>query len=169
MATLCLALGSHESTQASLHPSPAVLKVGTIEAVVKTPVLKKEPVAKPAPRNLQAPLQAPQPAPQPVPVAVRTACDYINDYDWDQHTMRAIAMAESGCVPQTGDTRLTFTANGRTYGYSLGVLQVRILPGREHCDTQDPAAVMQCAYNVYKGQGFHAWTMFNNGSYIKYL
>lgn len=169
MATLCATLGTHEPTKASSHTTmPAALKVGTVEAAAKAPASKKEPVALPAPAPAApAPVQAPAVVAAPAPV--RTACDYINDYDWDRHTMHAIAMAESGCVPQTGDTRLTFIASGRTYGYSLGVLQVRILPGREHCDTQDPALIMQCAYGVYKGQGFGAWSMYNNGRYLRYL
>lgn len=170
MATLCTAFSGHEPTKASSHTTlPAALKVGTVEAAaVKAPVSKKEPVSSPASAPAApAPVQAPAVATAPAPA--RTACDYINDYDWDRHTMHAIAMAESGCIPQTGDTRLTFTANGRTYGYSLGVLQVRILQGREQCDTEDPAVIMQCAYNVYKGQGFAAWSMYNNGRYAKFL
>lgn len=60
--------------------------------------------------------------------------------------MTAISKAESGCRANArGDNHLTFQQNGRTYGYSLGPLQVRILPGREHCDTFDTATLIKCA------------------------
>ena len=91
-------------------------------------------------------------------------------YDWDVRTMLAIMRAESGCDPNvTGDTSLTFTQNGRTYGYSVSLFQVRILPGREHCDSHDPATNIACAYHVWKSQGYKAWSVYTSGKYLKYL
>ena len=86
----------------------------------------------------------------------------------------AIAKAESNCRAEAkGDTTLTFKAehNGklRTYGYSLSALQVRILPGREQCDTHDLATNVACAYKIYQGQGYKAWSVFTNGKYKKNL
>jgi hypothetical protein len=84
--------------------------------------------------------------------------------------MTAVAEAESGCrVDATGDTSLTYQANGRTYGYSLSVLQVRIMEGREHCDVHDLAINVKCAHAIWKGQGYNAWTMYTNGKYKEYL
>jgi len=126
-----------------------------------------------APEVVQVPVEQEKAIVEPVivppVVQPRSACDYIKDYDWDVRLMTAIAMAESGCVMQRGDGHLTSVVDGRTYGYSLGVLQVRILPGRERCDTEDPAVLMSCAYNIYKGQGLSAWTMYTNGRYLRFL
>ena len=94
----------------------------------------------------------------------------LEKYDWDVRTMLAIMRAESGCDPNvTGDTSLTFIQNGRTYGYSVSLFQVRILPGREHCDSHDPATNIVCAYHVWRGQGYKAWSVYTNGKYLKYL
>jgi hypothetical protein len=91
-------------------------------------------------------------------------------YDWDVRTMLAIMRAESGCDPNvTGDTSLTFTQNGRTYGYSVSLFQVRVLPGREACDSHDPATNISCAYRVWKSQGYKAWSVYTNGKYAKFL
>lgn len=81
--------------------------------------------------------------------------------------MVAISKAESNCREDAkGDMSLTYTKNGRTYGYSVGSLQVRILPGREWCETGD---YYQCAHNIYKSQGYKAWSVYKSGRYKKYL
>lgn len=91
-------------------------------------------------------------------------------YDWDVNLIVAISKAESNCrVEATGDTSLTYEQNGRVYGYSVSVLQVRILPGREHCDAHDLKVNIECGYNIWKGQGYQAWSAYSNGSYLKYL
>ena len=80
--------------------------------------------------------------------------------------------AESKCnVNAKGDEDLTYEENGRVYGYSVGAFQVRILPGREDCDTYDLEKNVECAYNIYvaKGRGFTDWSMFLNGQYLEYL
>ena len=90
--------------------------------------------------------------------------------DWDQRTMRAIARAESKCdVNALGDTDLTFEEDGRIYGYSVGAMQVRILPGREHCDTFDVAKNVECANWIYGEQGLGAWSVWRDGRYERYL
>lgn len=94
----------------------------------------------------------------------------VAQYDWDVRTMLAIMRAESGCDPNvTGDKTLTFTQNGRTYGYSVSLFQVRVLPGREACDSHDPATNISCAYRVWKSQGYKAWSVYTNGKYAKFL
>jgi hypothetical protein len=128
------------------------------------------------PTKAEEPATEPQNKPEQIAVKTepiappRTACEYIKDYDWDVRVMTAIAMAESSCRPGAkGDGHLTYTHTGRTYGYSLGILQVRILPGREHCDTLDPSVNVACAYRIYKGQGLSAWSVYNNGKYLRFL
>lgn len=81
--------------------------------------------------------------------------------------MVAISKAESHCRDDAvGDKTLTFTKNGRTYGYSIGALQVRILPGREWCETGD---YYECAHNIWKSQGYRAWSVYTNRRYLEYL
>lgn len=94
----------------------------------------------------------------------------INKYDWNIAIMTAIAKAESNCRPQAvGDTTIKYIANGREYGYSVGAFQVRILQGREHCDTFDVATNVKCAYDIYNGQGLNAWSVYSSGKYQSYL
>ena len=81
--------------------------------------------------------------------------------------MVAIAEAESHCrADALGDTNLTYEQDGRTYGYSIGPLQVRILPGREHCEEGD---YYECAHNIWLGQNYNAWTVYKRGLFQQYL
>lgn len=94
----------------------------------------------------------------------------VAKYDWDVRVMLAIMKAESSCNPNaTGDKSLTFQRNGRTYGYSVSLFQVRILPGREHCDSYNPVTNIACAYKVWRGQGYKAWSVYTNSKYKEYL
>lgn len=89
---------------------------------------------------------------------------------WNINIVQAISHAESHCnVNATGDGHLTYYQNGRKYGYSLSAMQVRILPGREHCDAHNLRINIKCAYAIWRGSGYGAWTMYNNGEYWKYL
>lgn len=107
---------------------------------------------------------------EPAPVGCELYRNLIAKYDWNVPTMMAIMQAESSCRPNsTGDTTLAYQKDDRSYGYSNGLLQVRILPGREHCDTHDPAINIQCGYNVYRSQGYEAWSVYTTGKYLDYL
>lgn len=87
--------------------------------------------------------------------------------DWDINTMVAIAKAESNCrADAVGDTTLTFQKNGRTYGYSIGPLQVRILPGREWIETGD---YYEGAHQIWLAQSYQAWSVVTSGKYRQYL
>lgn len=122
---------------------------------------------------------SPAPKQQPVVNTVQAApsaggCErfrpLIARYNWDARVMLAIMKAESNCDPNvTGDKSLAFQSNGRTYGYSVSLLQVRILPGREHCDSHDPATNIACAYQIWKNQSYGAWSVYRNGKYAKFL
>lgn len=80
--------------------------------------------------------------------------------------MVAISQAESNCREDAvGDTTLTYEESGRTYGYSVGALQVRILPGREWCEGGDYYA---CAHEIYLSQGYNAWSVYSSGRYLEY-
>lgn len=96
----------------------------------------------------------------------------IEKYDWDVKLATAVMKAESKCdINVKGDTDLVFEENGREYGYSVGVFQVRILPGREECDTYNLETNVRCAYDIYTkaGREFTDWSMFLNGKYLEYL
>ena len=96
----------------------------------------------------------------------------IEKYDWDKKLATAVMKAESKCDTNAkGDTDLVFSENGREYGYSVGAFQVRILPGREECDTFDLKKNVSCAYNIYveAEREFTDWTMFKNGKYKEFL
>lgn len=109
----------------------------------------------------------------------------IAKYDWDHELALAVAKAESSCeVEAKGDTDITFydcstqfaegsaecEANQRLYGYSVGVFQVRILPGREQCDTFDVPTNVACAYAIYVADGysFEPWSGYTTGKYKQY-
>lgn len=103
-------------------------------------------------------------------------CDEVKaevwKYDWDKEMALAVAKAESKCNTNAkGDMDLVFNENGREYGYSVGAFQIRILPGREDCDTYDLGTNVQCAYKLYidAGRTFTDWTMFLNGNYKNYM
>ena len=84
----------------------------------------------------------------------------------------AVMKAESKCDAEAkGDLDLVYEEEGRQYGYSMGAFQVRILPGREDCDTFDLKKNVECAYNIYNeaGREFTDWSMFNNGKYRDFL
>lgn len=70
-------------------------------------------------------------------------------------------------MERVGDTSLTWEQNGREYGYSIGALQVRILPGREWCESPD--SYWQCAHNIWLGQSYNAWTVYNIGKYLEFM
>lgn len=91
-------------------------------------------------------------------------------YDWDVNIVVAISQAESSCrADAKGDTTLTYEQNGHIYGYSVSAMQVRILPGREQCDSYSVEVNIACAYNVYKGQGYRAWSVFANNKYLQFM
>ena len=91
--------------------------------------------------------------------------------DWDINLMRAISQAESGCNEAAiGDGHLVYYEYGREYGYSVGALQVRILPGRELCENDTSSNdYYECAHNIWLSQGYSAWSVWLNGSYLQYL
>ncbi|MCA9313061.1 hypothetical protein KDA08_01910, partial [Candidatus Saccharibacteria bacterium] len=102
----------------------------------------------------------------PIVTAAQPACDsydalIIENFGSENLiTAKAIMRAESGCdANATGDKSLTYQQNGRTYGYSVSLFQVRILPGREGCDSHDPAVNIPCAAKVYRSQGWMAWSV----------
>lgn len=93
----------------------------------------------------------------------------------DARIMKAICEAEntSKDPKAIGDKHLTFKKNGQTYGMSVGLCQIRIMPDRGITveQMQDPEHNIEYASHLfYKTKsGFKHWTMYNNGRYQKYL
>jgi len=83
----------------------------------------------------------------------------IAQYDWNVETMMRAMRLESGCNPNAvGDQYVI----GGVYAPSCGLLQVRTLPGRPSCDQlKDPAFNIATAYNIWKGQGYRAWSVLH--------
>ena len=94
----------------------------------------------------------------------------IDKYDWDKDLATAVMKAESQCNTEAhGDEDLVYQQDGRDYGYSVGVFQVRILPGREDCDSYDVATNVACAYKIYTEKGgFEPWSGYTTGKYKQY-
>ena len=110
----------------------------------------------------------------------------VNKYDWDRELALAVAKAESGCdanahgdeditfsdcAPEYADNSETCAEHQQKYGYSVGVFQVRILPGRETCDNYDTTINVKCAYQIYAdaGRSFEPWSGYTTGKYKGYL
>lgn len=89
----------------------------------------------------------------------------------DPDTAVAVAMAESGMNPETvGDRHLTFVRDGKTYGMSCGIMQIRNLPGRPDCESmKDPVKNVEYARSLYERSGWKPWGAYTNGSFKKYL
>lgn len=89
----------------------------------------------------------------------------------DADTAIAIAKAESGLNPtREGDGHLTYWKNGKMYGDSIGVFQIRTFntrPDREKL--KDYKFNIAYAYELYKSGGWEHWTVYKNGSYLKFL
>lgn len=74
--------------------------------------------------------------------------------------MVAIARCESGLNPNaTGDLGLQFVEGGTTYGKSVGVMQVRLLPGRPtEAWLRDVRHNLEYARRLYDAHGLQPWS-----------
>lgn len=97
----------------------------------------------------------------------------ICQYDWDCNTAIAIAKAESGLrCDAIGDGHLTFQRDGKEYGKSFGLFQVRHLP---NSNRPEPSELLNChaniaaAFQIYKASGFNPWSAYKNGAYKKFI
>ena len=63
----------------------------------------------------------------------------LGKYDWDVRIMKAIMQAESSC-------------NENSTG-----------------DSHNPEVNIDCAYHVWKSQGYKAWSVYTNGRYLRFL
>lgn len=83
----------------------------------------------------------------------------------------AIIMAESRYKSdRVGDEHLTYIKNGKVYGDSIGIFQIRTFEDRPDRELlKDPYINIHYAYGMYKKQGWSPWSAYNNKSYRKFL
>ena len=134
-------------------------------ADVKHSVTQKE-TSKPKTENIESASYAP-----PL-YTIDGGCEQyrklFGGYDWDSRVMLAVMEAETHCRSNAvGDN---FPING-VLAPSCGLLQVRTIAAwRGTCDQlKDRAFNVDIAYRVWQGQGYKAWSLFNNGTYLQYL
>jgi len=93
---------------------------------------------------------------------------------WGNECKIAIAVmkAESqGDPTRIGDKHLTFEQNGRVYGASYGLFQLRDLPGRFENPNEmlDEDKNIQYAFKMYQKSNWQPWSAWKNKTYLKYL
>lgn len=103
-----------------------------------------------------------------VPRSCSDYLSYAQKYsDWDINIVMAVMEPESGC--NTGSVGDTWVING-LYAPSCGLMQIRTLSGRPTCEQlKDPTTNIEWAHRLWKANGFQPWTMYTNGTYLKYL
>lgn len=80
----------------------------------------------------------------------------VAQYDWDVNTMMRIMQAESGCNP----TNHNWGDNHRTCKGSFGLFQIGCVHGQSVASLENPATNVAVAYNIFKSQGYRAWTTY---------
>jgi hypothetical protein len=130
-------------------PEPPLVEQMTLPSVVPTP---------------ETVVEVPQSETQP---QAATGCDSyrteFEKYAWDTSVMIRICKCESSGNPSiVGDGHLTYFVNDTRYGYSVGLLQIRFLPGREHYgDLTNPSTNISAGYDIFTRQGYKAWTCYH--------
>ena len=80
----------------------------------------------------------------------------IAQYDWDVDTMMRIMNAESGCNPTNHNYQ---DQHGVCQG-SYGLMQIGCVHGHSQAYLENPANNIAAAYQIFKSQGYTAWTTF---------
>lgn len=89
-------------------------------------------------------------------------CD--QKYEWNCELMSAIAMAESGQKCDALNT--TLNRNGT---WDAGLLMVNEVHGYSQEEMLGCQANIEAAYKIWKSQGYKAWSVVKNNSYLRYL
>lgn len=83
----------------------------------------------------------------------------------------AVAKAESHLNPESiGDKHLKFFKDGKEYGASYGIFQIRHLEGRpDPSKLLDSEFNVKYAYELYCKSGFSPWSTYKSGKYLAYI
>lgn len=152
LLVICLAPSQNKTTSVTKHVNNQALVISQKKAVA--PITEKisvevKPVAKPKPKKATSTTYA---------HGCNTYRSIFTQYSWDVDIALAICQAES---------------SGNPYAYSstqdAGLMQIHdglILYGSQ---IYNPSFNISKAYQKYQSQGWHAWTTYNRGYYLKYL
>lgn len=128
----------------------------TLEAATKQPSLTETVDVSPRPRPIIASSK------------VANQCEefreIVEKYPWNSKVMLAIMRAESGCNPRSDNSGLN--TNG-TYDY--GLFQINSVHGYSRNVLANPAKNTEIAFKIWQSQGYRAWAVYNNGSYLKFI
>lgn len=80
----------------------------------------------------------------------------VSQYDWNVNTMLRIMRAESGCNPSNHN----YADAHRTCTGSYGLMQIGCVHGYSIAHLESPSNNIAAAYQIYKSQGYTAWTTF---------
>ena len=83
--------------------------------------------------------------------------------DWNVDMMLEIMKAESGCRPQANNAGTN--TDGTT---DCGILQVNSIHGYSCSDLYNPEFNIQVAHKIWLGQGYKAWSSYNNKHYLRF-
>lgn len=83
----------------------------------------------------------------------------------------AVAKAESRLIHNNiGDLAIVYWEDGKQYGMSVGVFQIRILPGRPDIGTLlNVDENIRFARDLWERSGWQPWSVYKSGSYLNYL
>ena len=83
----------------------------------------------------------------------------------------AIAKCESSLdYKRIGDQDKQYYKNGRLYGKSCGLFQIRLFPNRPDCDyLLDTENNVKYAKQLFNKKGWQPWSCYTNGNYKKFL
>lgn len=91
-------------------------------------------------------------------------CDKFGVYDCKMAL--AVARAESGMNPEAWNINKNGTID-------VGIFQINSIhfnqPGCSLREVVDPKKNVDCAYSIWKRQGWHPWTAAKNGRFIRFL
>lgn len=90
--------------------------------------------------------------------------EIVEKYPWNSKIMLAIARAESGCNPKSDNSGLNTDG---TYDY--GLFQINSVHGHSRSILANPAKNTEIAFKIWQSQGYRAWSVYNNGSYLKFM
>lgn len=100
----------------------------------------------------------------------------IEKYGWDKRIAMAVMEAES--TETIGGIKVPCSQSAvgdkepiaGLLAESCGLFQIRTLAGRPSCEElKNPETNVEWAYKLYIGDGWHPWSMYNNGTYQQYL